>query len=241
MNGPTRLGSTGCIPEVSNGQSTFVACWSTKGGSGVSVVSAAIGLMLSAVSSEEVWLVDLGGDLPTVLDLSPPAGPGVGDWLTADAEPGALFNLGLEIRDGLRLIPRGTSAFDAKPGALAAALLGQRQPVVVDCGPPGDGIGEALAALAPTSLLVLRPCFLALRRTAATRISPTGVVVVEEIGRVLTHRDVAESLNVETVGRVRWDPAVARAVDAGTLKRRVPRSLCRGLRPLVEQLGGPAT
>ena len=206
-----------------------VACWSAKGGSGTTVVAAALGLLWARSSAHGAVLVDLGGDLPTVLGAPPPTGPGVVDWLAADAEPDALDRLAVDVGDRLRLVPRGGGAATGGGERLVEALA-DRPTVVVDCGPPLSRLGVTVATAAPTSLLVIRPCFLALRRAAEAGIRPTGVVVVEEGSRVLGRRDLAESLGVATTARVRWDPAVARAVDAGTLAARLPRSLARGLR-----------
>lgn len=207
----------------------LVACWSAKGGSGATVVAAALALLRARSAPEATLLVDLGGDLPTVLGAPPPTGPGVLDWLAAEAEPDALDRLAVEVGDGLRLVPRGSAACTGGGERLVQALA-DRGRVVVDCGPPRGALGVAVAAAAATSLLVMRPCFLALRRAAEAGVRPTGLVVVEEYGRVLGRRDLAESLGVATVARVPWDPAVARAVDAGTLASRLPRSLVRGLR-----------
>ena len=211
-----------------------MACWSAKGGSGTTVVAAALALLSARTSPHGALLVDLGGDLPMVLGAPPPTGPGVLDWLAADAEPDALDRVAVDIGHGVRLVPRGraTPTPSAAPERLTDVLVG-REPVVVDCGPPGPALGLAVAAAAPTSLLVIRPCFLALRRAAESAVHPTGVVVVEEYGRTLGHRDIADALGVPTAARVAWDPAVARAIDAGTLAARLPRPLSRGLRRAV--------
>jgi MinD-like ATPase involved in chromosome partitioning or flagellar assembly len=213
----------------------LVACWSAKGGSGTTVVAAALGLLLARSSADGALLVDLGGDVPAVLGVAPPAGPGALDWLTSDAAPEALDRLAVDAGGGLRLVARGVGEVSSASVAaqrLADVLVG-REPVVVDCGPPGGRLGLGLAAVAPTSLLVIRPCFLALRRAAENEVRPTGIVVVEEYGRSLGHRDIADALGVATSARIPWDPVVARAVDAGTLAARLPRPLARALRKLV--------
>jgi hypothetical protein len=80
------------------------------------------------------------------------------------------------------------------------------------------------------SLLVLRPCYLALRRAVAAPFRPSGVVLVREPGRALTRRDVEAVLGVPVRAEVDVDPAIARAVDAGLLTARLPRGLERALR-----------
>jgi hypothetical protein len=130
--------------------------------------------------------------------------------------------------------PGGRSFVAHRPDLLAGVLAADPRPVVADCGTvgpddPGDP-GLTLAASASVSLLVLRPCFLALRRAAAAPVRPSGVVVVDEPGRSLGRQDVEDVLGVPVRAQVRWDPAVARAVDAGLLAARLPRALARSLR-----------
>jgi len=101
---------------------------------------------------------------------------------------------------------------------------------VADCGSGPAGAGLAVAAGAPTSLLVLRPCYLALRRAVRAPLRPSGVILVSEPGRSLGRADVEDVLGVPVRAVVGVDPAVARAVDAGLLPTRLPRSLERALR-----------
>ena len=215
----------------------LIACWSPKGGSGTTVVSAALALVLSA-SSGPTLLADLAGDVPAALGLPGPDGPGLADWLTAgpDVPDDALARLEVEVGPRLRLLPWGAADADngaAGPGrasALAAALAADRRSVVADCGRAVAGPGLVLAAGASLSLLVLRPCYLALRRAEAAPIRPSGVILVNEEGRSLTRRDVEEVLGVPVRAEIPYEPAVARAVDAGLLTSRVPRNLERLLR-----------
>lgn len=92
-------------------------------------------------------------------------------------------------------------------------------------GDPGAGAYDtAVLVLDGTDLpadvtyLVTRNCYLALR--AAMRLNldqVAGVVLLEEPGRSLTDWDVADVLGRTVVARIEASPAVARAVDAGTL------------------------
>ena len=102
--------------------------------------------------------------------------------------------------------------------------------MVVDCSSGSEPAGLAVAASASLSLLVLRPCYLALRRALASPLRPSGVILVDEPGRSLGRADVEEALGVPVQARVAWDPTVARCVDAGLLGGRVPRALERALR-----------
>lgn len=223
----------------------LVACWSVKGGSGTTVVAAALALVLArsapaaggrgdgAGDSPGVLLVDLAGDLPAALGLPEPEGPGVAEWLGsgADVPVEALGRLGVDAAPGLRLVPRGAGVLEPAGGdRLSAALAGAHEHVVVDCGSSGHDLGLHVAGSAALSLLVLRPCYLALRRALAAPIRPSGVVLVEEPERTLCRRDVEDVLGVPVRAVVSWDAAVARSVDAGLLGQRVPRALERALR-----------
>ncbi len=202
-------------------------CWSAKGGSGTTVVSAALALVLS--HRHPALLVDLAGDSPAALGLAEPSGPGVADWLASPtSDAAALHRLAIAATDTLRLLSRGSIAVGHdRFGELAAALAGHAE-VVIDAGtgvPPPE-----LVAAATHNLLVTRPCYLALRRAVATGVQPTGIVLVGEPGRALTARDVERSLGAPVVAELQYDPAVARAVDAGLLAARLPRSLAHSLR-----------
>ncbi len=212
----------------------FISCWSAKGGSGTTVVAATLALLL-ARSEGEALLVDLAGDAPAVLGLPEPAGPGVAEWLRAvDAPVGGLAGIEVAAGSGLALAPLGAGSLRDVPverAVLLASLLSRdRRPVVVDCGSRPSGVRGELAGAATTSLLVIRPCYLALRRAVALALRPTAVVLVDEPGRSLGRSDVEAVLGVPVSAVVALDPAVARAVDAGLLASRVPRSLARALR-----------
>jgi MinD-like ATPase involved in chromosome partitioning or flagellar assembly len=209
------------------------ACWSVKGGSGTTVVAAALALVLAESSSEGVLLVDVAGDLPAVLGLKEPEGPGLADWLAAEeVSHDALGRLLVEVAPGVQLLPwqgrSGPPAHD--PERLLAALARERRKIVVDCGSSGSPLAMGLAASAAVSLLVLRPCFLGLRRAMAAPVRPSGVVLVAEPGRTLARDDVEDVLGVPVRIEVPWSEGVARAVDAGLLAGRLPRPLARALR-----------
>src|SRR4051794_33057920 len=65
------------------GSPVFVSCWSVKGGSGTTVVASSLALLLATRSPAGSVLVDLAGDVPAVLGIPEPDGPGVSDWLAA--------------------------------------------------------------------------------------------------------------------------------------------------------------
>lgn len=213
-----------------------LACWSVKGGSGTTVVTGALALASARPPADRtVLLVDLGGDLPAVLGLGDD-GPGLADWSGTATEVAAdgLARLERPVVPGLQLLPRGSGelAGGGRAELLRELLAAESRTVVVDCGllgpgPGGDrsGLGRSLAATATHSWLVTRPCYLALRRAQAAPVRPSGVVLVDEPGRALDRHDVEDVLDLPVVTTVTVDAAVARAVDAGLLAARVPRSL----------------
>jgi len=215
----------------------FVACWSVKGGSGTTVVSAALALAVAATGTD-VLLVDLAGDLAAALGVPEPDGPGVGDWLAADPGVGgdALTRLEVDAGPNLALVPMGSAVPDApaRSEELAAVLATDGRTIVVDCGSTPSPTSLALAGCAGLSLLVLRPCYLALRRALKAPVEASGVVLVGEPQRALQQADVEDVLGVRVRGAIPWRPAIATAVDAGLLGRRLPSALERGLRDLTE-------
>jgi hypothetical protein len=205
----------------------MIICWAAKGGSGTTVVACA--LALGSGHGRPTTLVDLSGDSAIALGLAEPTGPGVTDWLVSPtAGPKDLARLAVTVRDDVGLIPRGQALPPDDQWPRLASALAPPASIIVDAGtgcPP-----RPLHEAAEHSLLVTRPCFIALRRAQQLGIRPTGIVLVDEPGRALTSADIEHALGVPVVAEVRLDPAVARAVDAGLLATRLPRSLSLSLR-----------
>jgi len=212
------------------------ACWSLKGGSGTTVISAGLALAMARRRlGRDVLLVDLAGDLPALLAMPEPGGPGIAEWLAAgpSVPPDALARLEEPVTSGLTLLHRGSGPLHAARGSvLIQVLAGSGRDVVVDCGnlPLIDGVSDGqsglalqVAAEASRSLLVTRACYLAVRRFDRCLVSPSGVVVVRESARALSDVDVANRLGVPVVASVAVDPAVGRAVDCGLMVSRMPR------------------
>jgi len=213
----------------------LITCWSVKGGVGTSVVAASLALVLAGRDPAGTLLVDLVGDQPAVLGLPQPEGPTFLDWLGARGDVGdeGLQRLEVAAAPGLDLLWSDGSWPDADPTPLVTQLGLDRRSVVIDAGrvSRSDHAGaNALVAAAATSLLVLRPCYLALRRAVACNLTPTGIVLVAEPGRALGRVDVERVLDVPVVAQIEVEPAIARTVDAGLLASRLPRSLDRALR-----------
>jgi hypothetical protein len=213
------------------GHSGTTVCWAAKGGSGTTVVAAALGLSLP----RPTVLVDAAGDLPAVLGIAEPHGPGVHDWLMSDAPADQLHDLTVPVDtdpgNRVHLVPAGISRHRGDTSrweVLLAALGSDGHNVVVDAGtgPPPATLHQT----ADRSLMVTRACYLALRRAVACPIRPTGVILVVEPGRALRPADVETAIGAPIIASVTVDPAVARAVDAGLLSTRLPRTMQRDLR-----------
>jgi MinD-like ATPase involved in chromosome partitioning or flagellar assembly len=213
----------------------LITCWSPKGGAGTTVVAAALARLASARHEDGALLVDLAGDAPAVLGLREPEGPGLAGWLAVGEAPvDALDRLEVPAAAGLALLARGSGPLATGRGPVLAALLAaDPRRVIADCGTAPQGPAADVVAVGDRSLLVTRPCFVALRRALAAPLRPTGVVLVDEPSRSLTRADVEAALGVPVVAVVQVDPAVARAVDAGLLASRLPRTLARELRDVV--------
>lgn len=202
----------------------IILCRSVKGGSGTTVVAAALGLLLSARHRGGGHIVDLSGDLPAALGIAEPDG-----------------RAGCEVNSAVRLLPRhmNNDSTEAQWLSLTTELRSLRGPVVVDTGTlPVD---TTLAEAATASYLVTRPCYLALRRATQTiqrgDFSVDGCILVNEPGRALTSNDVASVLRVPVCAEVPVDSAISRAVDAGLLAHRVPRMLDEALASLIAEHG----
>ena len=213
-------------------------CWAAKGGSGTTVVTATLALE----STRPALLVDLDGEIPAVLGMPEPDRPGVADWLDSGGPSTQLDDLVIDIDDMTTLLPHREmphtrSAPFAEPTEARWRELGSwleawarstDGEVWIDAGtgqPPA-----ALATCVEQRWLVTRPCYLSLRRAAGAAVRPTGVVLVDEPGRSLRVCDVERATAAPVVTRLLLDPRVARAVDAGLLMSRPPRTIRRDLR-----------
>ena len=234
------------------------ALWSPKGGSGTSVVTAALGSFLAR--RRPVLLADLAGDLPAIAGLAPERThpglsrapfPSLASWLSAGpaAPSDALDTLVLPIADGLGLLPLGPAApgmriadLAAESGAALAAALHDGPTVVADAGRAEHPVQRAVVEVADVSLIVVRGCYLALRRAVDDQLTARarGAVVLDEPGRSLSPADVADVLGCPVLASIAVDPSVSRVVDAGLLLHRPPPRLTGPLRPLVDTLDGCA-
>lgn len=231
---------------------------STKGGSGTSTVAAGLAGILGrrtnphSTRAGRVLTVDLCGDLPAVLGTATPL-TGLSEWLDRSSDHD-FEELCIDCGRGVHLVPTGSSCLpdSSSPtwSRLVAVLddhLTRGEHVVIDAGT------EALPHLFTTSalarsttspirvLLVVRPCYLALRRAIEERSESDGyadgIVLVTGEGRVLTRRDVESVLGIPVIAEVPLDPDVARRVDSGLFLSRLPVSLVAALEPMADGSG----
>jgi hypothetical protein len=231
----------------------LIALWSATGGSGTSVFTAACALVLARQAREAghstgVRVADLAGDLAAVFGLGADPDVGLADWLDAGAEAPteALDRLLIEVAPGVGLLPRGRgphvpTALPAPESgaALAVALSPGSSPVLVDCGTAREPAARAVVEVADVAVVVLRGCYLALRRAVhAPPLEHTaGVVLLDEPGRSLGANEIGEVLDLPVLARVPVKEGIARAVDAGVLPTRLPESLARAATDVVRRLG----
>jgi cellulose biosynthesis protein BcsQ len=221
----------------------LVCCWSPKGGSGTSVFAAACALTL-ARDRGGARLGDLDGDQTSILGLSTDPETGLREWLRVgiDAPVDALERLGVPAH-GLTLLPAGRApigAIEPEVGAaLGVALRESDVLTIVDVGVPDAPALEALVDVADASVIVLRSCYLSLRRAVrmpeAAR--AVGAVLVEDSGRALGSRDVSDVLGVPVLATVPVRASVARVVDAGVFPTRLPDALAKPAREVLTRLG----
>lgn len=213
----------------------MIVCWSVKGGSGTTVVTATLALLLAERSPEGARVVDLAGDLPATLGMAEPVGVGVSDWLMSpdEVDPDSLNNLLIPANSKLSLLPRGSTPIgeSLRFELLAHTLSHMQQPVVVDAG--SGAARSRFIAYAQTSYLVIRPCYLALRSASSLQQPPTGIILITEDGRALGRHDVESVIGAPVVAEISHEASIARAVDAGLLSGRLPTMIGQRLAALV--------
>jgi len=216
------------------------AVWSPKGGSGTSVVAAALSLQFARRAP--TTLIDLAGDQTALLDVPVP-GAGIGDWIAAGAARESFAGLGAEVTPQLRLVPSGAFGSDAgvhEADEVVHAVGGRC--TVVDAGTRGTSLARHMVERC-ASVLVIEPCYLALHRSTRDDQAARAdvVVLVQSPERVLTARDVEGALGRPVVVSVPRHASIARAVDAGVLAHRLPDVLDRPIRRLLHALLAAAT
>ena len=151
-------------------------------------------------------------------------GPGGGGDITPDSpgSPGSPESPGSPCSSGDGVRRGGAVAAAGRAAGRGRAAGGRRSRA---CLARVGSAFRAIGGVAGRSTLVTRLCYLALARAMEQPV-PDDVIVVAEPDRALRLSDVEAALRVP-VATIRWDPAVARAVDSGLLTRRLPQALHR--------------
>ena len=200
---------------------------SPKGGNCTTVTATAYALLMAARGTHTV-LIDLCGDVPAAAGMAEPTTPGINDWLsessTSDAR--ALVTLGTPFDNGLVIVHRGSSFVEGQPrwSDLANAITTLPMNIVIDAGT--TFLPDELRRAVTHVTMVVKPCYLSLRRASRMQ-RPTQLFVVCEESRALTIKDVGHVLGMPVTCEIPYTSAISRAVDAGMLPSR------------AEQLFGP--
>jgi hypothetical protein len=213
-----------------------IVCWSMRGGAGVTVVAAVAALVAAKTGAGSVVLVDLDGDLPTVLGVPEPDGPGLGEWSRApsDVPIDALARLEVPVTPGLALLPRGEAGLAPERADLLVALLAaDPRLVVVDAGRVrAEPARAAVIKAASRSLLVTAACPPAMRRLHGVDPAPSGVVIVHRHACTAAWQEVAAAAGSPVVASLDHDPTLARLADLGLARQPLPRRVARAVRGL---------
>ena len=200
---------------------------SPKGGNCTTVTATAYALLMAARGTHTV-LIDLCGDVPAAAGMAEPTTPGINDWLsessTSDAQ--TLVTLGTPFDNGLVIVHRGSSFVEGQPRwpDLANAITTLPMNIVIDAGT--TFLPDELRRAVTHVTMVVKPCYLSLRRASRMQ-RPTQLFVVCEESRALTIKDVGHVLGMPVTCEIPYTSAISRAVDAGMLPSR------------AEQLFGP--
>lgn len=219
-------------------------CHAAKGGSGTTIVAC-----LRAIDTAgPTLLIDIEGDVPSMLGLAEPSRPGILDWLRSSAPIAHLDDLLVEVTPTTQLLPaRILPESIATPDTAIDTPINPDDDrwnefaewiiewahdaggsVVIDAGT--TRLPRSFVAQCDHRWLITRACYLSLRRATRLTTTPTGVVLVDEPGRALSQRDIETAVGAPIIATIPWDSRVARSVDAGLLVgRKLPRSIHRTL------------
>ncbi|MCB1029847.1 MAG: hypothetical protein KDA95_00830 [Acidimicrobiales bacterium] len=215
----------------------LIACWSLKGGAGVSTVVAAIAQAGVVTGRGPVAIADLCGDQALLHGVGWGAGAGLRGWTRAgpDVPPDALERLLEPLSEDMSLLGPGTGRWvGERAEALGKALSQMAGLVVADVGQAiHTAVGRAVVEGADRSVLVIRACPLSMRAVADLTLKPDCVVLVRDPRRWLGWREVAERCGVPVVAEIDLDPAVGKCADVGIIHRPLPKRFVQALAEIV--------
>lgn len=200
--------------------------WALKGGQGTSTTAALTAVGASADRS--ALLVDLCGDQTSLFRVDCHR-KGIAEWSSGDLTAMALRHQEVHVTDTLRLLPRGRGRIDPRrTQELLEWLVGSSQveAVIADAGtldPECDGeardyqLRRTVAQIAAASVLVTKPCYLALRRCEPNTVSLTGVVMVSDERRALGPPDIEQATGAPVLATIPQDLQFALAADGGAM------------------------
>ena len=221
----------------------LVVCWSPKGGSGTSVVTTGLAIVASRSTTEHnnearTVIVDLAGDIPAILGIEDPL-IGISEWI-ADPTVFDRRTLIVDLETGLSVLPRGRASLpESRSGAWSrlavelSTMSNSDSTIVVDAG--RGPIPRELESIADHEYVVVRPCYLALRRAKLIDHSSDAVIIVTEPDRALKQADVARVLGLPIAATLDISADIARRVDAGIITSRPSTELTRALEPVVRR------
>ena len=200
---------------------------SPKGGNCTTVTAAAHAILLAARGTPTL-LIDLCGDIPAALGMAEPTTFGINDWLSehSPSDAQAIMTMGTTFDNGLIVLHRGSPFVKGQPRwpDLARAISALPMNIIIDAGI--TFVPDELRRAVSHVTMVVKPCYLSLRRASRMQ-RPTQLFVVCEESRALTVKDVGHVLGMPITSEIPYTPAISRAVDAGMLPSR------------AEQLFGP--
>ena len=221
----------------------LVVCWSPKGGSGTSVIATGLAIVDSRSTTKpsndaRTVIIDLAGDVPAILGIEDPL-VGLAEWIS---DPTAFDIRTLIVDQGTELgvLPRGRAALpESRSGAWSrvavelANLSNSGSTIIVDAG--RGPIPRELESAADHEYVIVRPCYLALRRARLIDHSSDAVIIVTEPDRALKQSDIARVLGLPVAATLDISADIARRVDAGIITSRPSTELTRALAPVVDR------
>lgn len=88
----------------------------------------------------------------------------------------------------------------------------------------GD-LGVAVPPAGQFNLFVTKSCYLSLSKFVRANLTASGIVLMQEVGRALTAKDIERACGAPVLKTVDINPVVSRLVDAGLLVSRIPADL----------------
>lgn len=138
--------------------------------------------------------------------------------------------------DGMAAAGLDTYAGTAEVGERGRAI---NTDVMKGYAPADDATGtiitDGFSTGTSENLLVLRPCYLTLRRAVQADTLPNtkGIILITEMGRALTRGDVERAVGLPVLAEIPFDPSISRASDAGLLSCRIPLAASKPLGSLL--------